>query len=475
MISARHSSVWALAAALAAAPALVRAQSPPLSLEMAVTEALQHSPVLAPRYDALSEAGIERRLAGAAFGVKVTPTVSTGTDPYVGPTRMAGVSVSKMLSTGGQVFVNASSYTAGQPGASLRDSEYTVGVSQPLLRGFSRTATAGVVSADRARVGAERVLAVARAALVVQVTRQYYAVVKGQRLVAAARDASDRAVALETASEARTRVGLATELDVLRAQVQRSQVAAALASATGALAAARDDLSLTLGRPLGTPFDLDLDEAASSRRAEGAAVLPDDVNELVRMALATRLDVAEARDRIADAGRTTDVARLNLRPPVSFDVSYTQRGLALANATSLPGLTGLTGGWHVGLNTTYSLDNASQSAAAASAQVAAGTAAHTARDTEEHAAGDVRQAYRVWQTAIATVAIERQTVSLAERELALAQLRLDRGLGDTLDVVGAQNSLLQAQNALIAAELDQTVLALDLRRAVGLLETSEAR
>jgi outer membrane protein TolC len=473
MISPRHAGVWAFAVALTAAPALVCAQSRPLTLEMAVTEALQHSPVLAPRYDALSEAGIERRLAGAEFGVKVTPTVSTGTDPYVGSTRMAGVSVSKRLSTGGQVFVNASSYTAGQPGASLRDREYTVGVSQPLLRGFSRTATAGVASADRARVGAERELAVARAALVVQVTRQYYAVVKGERLVAAAREASDRAVALETASEARTRVGLATELDVLRAQVQRSQVAAALASATGALAAARDDLSLTLGRPLGTLFDLD--ESASSRPAEGAALLPNDVNELVRMALASRLDVAEARDRIADAGRAADVARLNLRPPVSFDMSYTQRGLAVMNGTSLPSVTGLTGGWHVGLNTTYSLDSASQSAAAASAQLAAGTAAHAARDAEEHAAADVRQAYRVWQTAIATVAIERQTVSLAERELALAQLRLDRGLGDTLDVVGAQNSLLQAQNALIAAELDQTVLALDVRRAVGLLETSEAR
>jgi outer membrane protein TolC len=472
MHSARHACVWALAAAFAAAPALVGAQGQPLTLEMAVTEALQHSPALAPRYDALSEAGIERRLAGAQFGVKVTPTISTGTDPYAGPSRMAGVSVTKMLSTGGQVFVNASSYTAGQPGASLRDSEYTVGVSQPLLRGFSRTATAGVASADRARVGAERELAAARATLVVQVTRQYYAVVKGQRLVAAAREASDRAVALETASEARTRVGLATELDVLRAQVQRSQVAAALASATGTLAAARDDLSLTLGRPLGTPFDLD--ETATPRSAEGAA-LPDDVDELVRMALTTRFDVAEARDRIVDAGRAADVARLNLRPPVSFDVSYTQRGLALANVTSLSGVTGLTGGWHVGLNTTYSLDNASQSAAAASAQVAAGAATHAARDAEARAAADVRQAYRVWQTAIATVAIERQTVSLAERELALAQLRLDRGLGDTLDVVGAQNSLLQSQNALIAAELDQTVLALDLRRAVGLLETSEAR
>src|SRR5580692_1807564 len=100
MVPARLRFVWAFAAALTAAAAPVSAQNPPLTLEAAIAEALDHSPVLSPRYDALSQAGIERRLAGAEFGVKVTPTVSTGTDPYAGPSRIAGVSVTKMLSTG---------------------------------------------------------------------------------------------------------------------------------------------------------------------------------------------------------------------------------------------------------------------------------------------------------------------------------------------------------------------------------------
>jgi outer membrane protein TolC len=62
---------------------------------------------------------------------------------------------------------------------------------------------------------------------------------------------------------------------------------------------------------------------------------------------------------------------------------------------------------------------------------------------------------------------------VAQRELRLAELRLERGLDSTLDVVAAQNSVLQAQNALIAAELDRMVFALDLRRAVGALDTKE--
>src|SRR5262249_54818053 len=158
-----------------------------------------------------------------------------------GAMRSAGLLVSKQLVTGGQVFVNVSSYDLGTA-THLRDAGYTIGVSQPLFRGFGVTATADLTAAERANTAASPGPTAARAVLVVRVTQQYFAVVKQQRLLAAARDALDRATKLKIASRARTRVGLATELDVLRAEIQESQMSAALASAEGALAAARDQL-----------------------------------------------------------------------------------------------------------------------------------------------------------------------------------------------------------------------------------------
>jgi outer membrane protein TolC len=379
------------------------------------------------------------------------------------------VTVAKQLATGAQVFMNVSSYELGGAGTHVRDAGYTVGFSQPLLRGFGQTATAGVANAKRASVSADRDVTVARSALVVEVTSRYFAVVKQQRLAAAAIQASDRAIALKTASAARTQAGLATELDVLRADVQASHMAAAVAAANAALDSARDQLTAIIGRPLGgDPLVLaEPDPAVASADLEH---LPQSLDELVRLAVASRLEIAEARDRVGDASRAANVARWNTLPPISLDVSYTQRGLGSLSGEAL---NALVGGVRVGLTTSYSLDRSAEAAAAAASRVSVSAAERAARDAEQRVTAEVRQAYRSWQTAMATIAIEQEADTVAQRELRLAELRLERGLDSTLDVVAAQNSVLQAQNALIAAELDRMVFALDLRRAVGALDTKE--
>ena len=334
-------------------------QSPgALTLPAAIAEALDHSPALQQPLDSVELAGIQSRLAASAFGLKVTPSLSTANGPTGGAARTAGVTVAKQLATGAQVFMNVSSYDLGGGGTHVRDAGYTVGFSQPLLRGFGQTATAGVANAKRApSASADRDVTVARSALVVEVTSRYFAVVKQQRLSAAAIQASDRAIALKTASAARTQAGLATELDVLRADVQASQMAASVAAANAALDSARDQLTALIGRPLsGDPLVLaEPDPAVASADLEH---LPQSLDELVQLAVTSRLEIAEARDRVGDATRAANVARWNTLPPVSLDVSYTQRGLG-----SLSGevLNALVGGVRVGLTTSYSLDRSAES------------------------------------------------------------------------------------------------------------------
>jgi outer membrane protein TolC len=443
------------------------AQSPgALTLEAAIAEALQHSPELQPGEDAVKLATVRTRLAASAFGVKVAPTLSANSDPILGGTREAGVSVTKRLDTGAQTFATVSSYQFGTSSAALRDASYSVGISQPLLRGFTRTAMADVTNATRAAVGADRDLSIARAALVVHVTAQYFAVVKQQRLSEAARQAADRATALRVASEARTRVGLATELDVLRAEVLESQMGASVASATGALSAAQDELAVLIGRPLGEPIAV-ANGTDGREDPRGVESISSSVEELTRTALATRVEVREAHDRVGDAARAVEVAHWNLLPPIALDVSYTRRSItsSIGIAPSLA-----TSGWKVGVSTAYALDRSAEVAAAETARISVEAARRAAEQTEQRVAGEVRQSYRAWQTAGTTVTIQQRGLELAQRELRLAELRFERGLASSLDVIDAQNSVLQAQNALIAAELDRTVFALDLRRATGVLD-----
>jgi outer membrane protein TolC len=455
----------AAVAVLVAAPSLSGQSSGALTLEAALAEALQHSPELQPREDAVKLAGVRTRLAASEFGVKVAPTFSANSDPILGSTREAGVAVSKRLDTGAQTFVTVSSYQFGTSSAPLRDTSYTIGISQPLLRGFTKTAMADVANAARAAVGADRDLSIARAALVVHVTGQYFAVVKQQRLSEAAKQAADRATAFRVASEARTRVGLATELDVLRAEVLESQMGASVASAAGALSAAQDELAVLIGRPLGEPIAV-ATGTESREEPSGGESISSSVEELTRTALTTRVEVREAHDRIGDAARAADIAHWNLLPPVALDVSYTRRGLA--SFATAPGLS--TNGWKVGASTAYTLDRSAEIAAADTARISVDAARRAAEQTEQRVAAEVRQSYRAWQTAGTTVTIQQRGLELAQRELRLAELRFERGLASSLDVIDAENSVLQAQNALIAAELDRTVFALDLRRATGVLD-----
>ena len=256
-----------------------------LTLAAAIVEALERSPELASRTDTVRLAEVGARLARSEFSLKFTPTFSAGTDPAIGATRNAGLAVTKRIATGAEISANLSSYQYGTDAARLRDTGYTIGISQPLLRGFQRTATAGLTASARAVESAARERETARANLAVRVTRQFLEIVKQQRLEAAAEKAAERATRLRVASEARVQVGLGTELDVLRARILASQSAAAAATAAAAVASAADELAVLIGRPLDGPMTVD---AADLTLLDRFAPLAASGDELVRAALASQ-------------------------------------------------------------------------------------------------------------------------------------------------------------------------------------------
>jgi outer membrane protein TolC len=187
----------------------------------------------------------------------------------------------------------------------------------------------------------------------------------------------------------------------------------------------------------------------------------------VRTALAARSEVHEARDRIGDARRAETVARWQLLPPASLDVSYTRRGLG----ASSPIFGNLFNGWRVGVSTSYALDHSDESAAAATAAVSVRAAEQAAVDAERRIAEEVRRAHRVWTRTASTVGIQSKAVELAERQLRLAQIRYERGVAGNFDVVEAEANLFEAQSAMIAAQIERALGWLTLTRLTGTLDS----
>ena len=448
------------------------AQAAPLTFRQAVTEALSFSPTLRSPDDNRTLADIRAAQTGAQFGLKATPSFQRRTDPAGFDQRSIGLDLTRRLETGADVRVTMNSLRFGTGAGALDDTGYEVAVSQPLLRGFGVGERQQLTAARRGQQTAGRAYREAREQLVVSVADAYFSVLRAGRIVESAERSLGRAVSLRTSSEARAKVGLATELDVLRADLLASQAEAALAGERQSHEDALDRLKELLGRA--PDADVSLDDAALDDEALFASFAPpagapdggDPLAGLIQTALVRRADVQEAHDRINDARLNESVARWNLLPPVTLDVSYTKRGLGGSGAEIFGEIFN---GWRVGVTTSYPLNSADQSAAAATASLAARSAERDSIDAERRVTDEVRQAYRTWMRTATTIAIQTKSVGLAEQQLRLAQLRYERGVAGNFDVVDAETNLFQAQSSLVGAQVERALAGLSLRRAVGTL------
>jgi outer membrane protein TolC len=440
---------------------------PALTLREAIAEALRASPGLRPARDAIELAEIQQRVADARYAVKFAPGFSAGHDAGGFGGRQLGMSVSKHLPIGTDVLFQASSAEYGAAGPGFRDTGYSVGISQPVLHAFGPARRAEREMPRRAVTSAERALATTRQDLVLQVASAYYAIVREERLLDVAARALERAGRLREASQARARVGLATQLDVMRADLLLSQSEAALGAQQEALEGARDALKVLLGRPLALPLHVD----AMPAPLPAAHAAPVDVQRTIADALVRRVDLREARDRVADARLAESVARWSLLPDVNLTASFTKRGIGGGSASGL--LDDAFGGWRFGVSTTYAIDRSTSEAAAAGAAIAAGAAARGVDDLEQAVAAQVRGSLRALRRSHEAIAIQEKAISVAERQLRLAELRYERGLADNFDVIDAETNLLQARSALIGSQVDFAMARLALDRATGALDPDE--
>ena len=438
-----------------------RASAPvtPVSLDDAIAEALMRSPALEPALESVALADIGRQRAAGEFALRVAPTWSSRTDGLGAGTQL-GLAIERRLTTGTELRVSGDLLrdSALHPGAWAGG--YAVTVVQPLLSSFGPVPTARLRDAERGVSASARAFEQSRRDLVIRVAQAYFAVVRQQRLAEAAERALARAEKLREASEARTRVGLATKLDVLRADLLASQARAGLEGQYEALADHLDQLKVLLGRPL------DADLAVDARAPFAVTTAPADLDALIASAAAGRLDLHEMRDRVADARRAEAVARWSLVPDVRLEATYDRRASGLdTGRLELPRR-----GWSVGLGMSYAFDRAGAGAALASADIQLRAAGRRLADAERAVEADVRRAARAVHRAGARIAIQAQAVAVAEQQLALAEMRYERGLAGNFDVVDAESNLFQAESALISAQVERALAGLVLENASGTLD-----
>jgi outer membrane protein TolC len=435
--------------------------APTLSLSAAVRKALERNFLLQDAADSVSASRWQEHAALFAFVPTVTPVYQRSEERSV-----FGVDLSQAVPWTGGTVTATGRYLRDDPGVSEllpRTADLRVLLTQPLLRGFGPNASLfNLRNARRARSGQERALELSRQRVAVEVAAAFYDVIAQRQLLEVARQSLARTEALLRSSTARLEVGMASKLDVFRAELQAAQARDAMVRSQAGLEAALERFRGLLALPPGDPVEPEGAALPGTEQEEGAPL-----EVLVQQALATRLELLEARDQVGDAKRASALAFQNLLPQVDLNVGVTQIGYGSSFGNA----------WSAGdrrvevfLSAALPINQPAERANRAVAQLQVGARERGVAQRELEVEQEVRRALRDLDQIRKSVELQRKAVDVAAQQRRLAVLRYQRGLGSNFDVIDAEGSLVTARSALVSLLTTYAVARLDLRRATGTLD-----
>ncbi len=300
---------------------------------------------------------------------------------------------------------------------------------------------------------------------------------------------------LVAAARIKERAGVSAGVDVLRARVAEAKSASTLVAAEADAQDAREALAHTVGVPLDTPFAVPI-------------VVPEpplphgSIDALESIAIAQRPDVLSARKAVLAARETrkgwirelfpslqiiagmgnqySPTESVSIQNELDAEIISENEQRALLHLPPLPFPIvprGSPGFWQIGLTSTFTLplvDYGQRHTERVNddAQVASTEAALA--QTISQAQVDVRQQYRAAQTAQAQLVYAKEEASLGTESARIAQLQYRNGVIALADVFQAQQTSVQAQTDLVDARVSYVDAIVALRVALGIYDPRSA-
>jgi outer membrane protein TolC len=438
----------------------VRAADPEtLTLEQAVRYALHQNRNLAQSVLSLRRSDYGLISARSAFSTRIRPVSEVG---FSGDddTWEQGLITSRKIAWGtdfslGGRLTSADSVNAGATRRVIVD----LTVRQPLFRNFGRmTNVEGVTQARSQLKAAQRTYHGQVADLVVEVVSTFETLIRLEGEIASDQDFYERMEKLQELTSVRERQGRATRVDSLRVDLQRGQAQSRVEFSRERLASVRRDFAELLGFPPDHTFVL---VAPPLLELE----VPD-ATEALRVALAHRLDYAQALHDYHDSVRGVTIARKSLYPDISLVTTFQRFGLgdSFSAAQHLD-----EDNWFVGLTADTDFNPVLTRAAVKGAQLDQESSAQSVRITELSIAREVQQVLATYRRAQVEMKIAGKNIVLAEKRARLARRLFEVGRGDNFSVTDAEEAYIDANTQLLQARADASVTGYRLLRTLGTL------
>ena len=318
--------------------------------------------------------------------------------------------------------------------------------------------------AQAAEVAAQAKLEVARRGLAVTVTRDYYALVSAQRKYATAQQGAQTAQRFLTTTRQQQQLGQVARADSIKAEIAFQQQQQAFRDAIIAMDNARLSLAVLLFPTLNENFTV-VDDLAT------VPPLPT-FNDVKTMAVRNNPDMAAADAAFRAAGHDVQIAKNAFFPALSIEGVYGIESNEFAlhsivldkpEVGEIPTL-----GYFLTVNLTVPVwDWGTMRSKLHQAQTKQRQAEVTLTQTQRQVMANLYSMYNESQAAKASVDELQRLADLAAESLRLTSLRYEAGESTALEVVDAQNTLVQARNAVDDAQLRYRVALAELQTLTG--------
>lgn len=262
------------------------------------------------------------------------------------------------------------------------------------------------------------------------------------------------------ATQDRFQIGDVTRTDVAQSQARLELGRANLATAQGQATASEQEYRRVIGHPP--------DQLAPPPPLPPLPTTPD---QAVQIALANNPDISAIRSQAQAAGYDVRVAEASRLPTLSAGVSETYVNALGGGVGGFPSTGSQT---TAGLNAKIPIyQGGGPAGRIRQAQAIEGQTLEQSVGTERQVVAQTRSAFANYQAA--SEAIASQETAVKANELALEGARAEREVGTrtVLDVLNAEQELLNSQVALVTARRDQYVAGFQLLNAMGQAEARD--
>lgn len=345
----------------------------------------------------------------------------------------------------------------------INDSRLAATITQPLLRGAGvMAASEPLTQAERSTLYAIRDFTQYRKTFAVDTTTSYYQALQARDTAknayiayTAFKSIVEREAAMVDANQ-RSRSSLG-QLQQAELTYHRRWI-----TAVRVYEEALDNLKITLGLPISEKFILDQDELDKLKLMDASGTL----DEALETALATRLDLWNQRDALADAERKVKIAKQDLLPGLDLVAGGSYGRDPDAN---FPNLKLSKREVYTGVDVDLNLDQKPRRNALRAAEIAEQAAKRNLELAEENVRRDIRTAWRNLEVAKRQYELAQISVTLSERRLLEEEAFMVEDRGTARDLIDAQQDLIEARDLLTAALISHTVARLQLWKDMGIL------